>query len=249
MQSLSNPVQEGLSLANPDNAKPVKPCPRRTKFGKPSFWCQSFTSGAGVMHCTFLAFGAKSVWSGHSQYQKVPFAHTKVENASSRRQPWPFNIKRFLFHINNAENKPFNKTLNIKASFGLSNYQIELVQPPATFRVCPRVDWTWTRESRAGTGPAYRRWRKIQNFIQTSANQHDNISRRQVLRFLVLFDSIRLFFNTEISMALQSVYNPQFPEIFKFCDTSSYHSIIFKQVRSRHFASVCFQNFVFHGHC
>ena len=128
MQSLSNPVQEGLSLANPDNAKPVKPCPRRTKFGKPSFWCQSFTSGAGVMHCTFLAFGAKSVWSGHSQYQKVPFAHTKVENASSRRQPWPFNIERFLFHINNAENKPFNKTLNIKASFGLSNYQIELVQ-------------------------------------------------------------------------------------------------------------------------
>jgi len=80
------------------------------------------------MHCTFLAFGAKSVWSGHSQYQKVPFAHTKVENASSRRQPWPFNIERFLFHINNAENKPFNKTLNIKASVGLSNYQIELVQ-------------------------------------------------------------------------------------------------------------------------
>ena len=145
MLILSTPVQEGLSLASHgsdhdisqwpsarirlilDNAKPVKPCPRRTKFGKPSFWCQSFTSGAGVMHCTFLAFGAKSVWSGHSQYQKVPFAHTKVENASSRRQPWPFNIERFLFHINNAENKPFNKTLNIKASFGLSNYQIELV--------------------------------------------------------------------------------------------------------------------------
>jgi len=52
----------------------------------------------------------------------------EVENASSRRQPWPFNIERFLFHINKAEKSPFNKTLNIKASFGLSNYQIELVQ-------------------------------------------------------------------------------------------------------------------------
>jgi hypothetical protein len=37
MQNLSNPVQEGLSLASPANANLVNPCPRRTKFGKPWF--------------------------------------------------------------------------------------------------------------------------------------------------------------------------------------------------------------------
>ena len=82
-----------------------------------------------------------------------------------------------------------------------------------------------------GTGPACRRWSLFEN-------QNSNQPRRlSSIRFLFLFDSTRLFFDTDclmlVAVCIQSTNCRQ------FWTHQATLSNIFKQVRSRHF--VCFK--------